>query len=502
MSTCVRHCWPPGIRWQLMAWYTGVFAVLLLGTGAFFYQHLETSLEASVDTTLQLRAQQIASELVVTNGAITLHDLTVNPSETAGSQAQWLGRDNVDYGELVRLFNAQGHVVSETPAFRAVSVPQASLTQPLHGTPWQGTVLTAGDREVRLYSRAFTQHQQVLAIIQVGESLTALHTLLHSLVEELLLVGALVLLICALGSYWLAARSFAPIQRLAETARRIQAGNLHQRVPVPTAHDEVHYLAQTFNAMLDSVEQALGRQRRFVADASHELRTPVAVLRNKADVTLLKSRAPEDYARVLREVSAEAERLSHLIGDLLLLARGDEGRAPLAREPVCVNELAAMVAAYLQPLAEQGSIRLQVQDGAPVIVQGDEARLIQVILNLVENALTYTNPGGSVIIVVRAHHGRAFLCVQDTGVGIAAEHLPHVFERFYRGDQARQRTQTSGSGLGLAIAEWIVQAHGGTITVDSQVGVGSTFTVILPLHEASAGPAQNAAGNGSDAVLL
>lgn len=485
MRTLLRRHWPPGIRWQLMAWYTSVFALLLLFTGALFYQHLETSLEASVDATLQIRAQQIASELVVTHGTITLHDLTVTPSgETLGSQAQWLGRDNVDYGELVRLLDAQGHLLSETPAFRAVSVPQTSVTQPLQGTPWQGTLVTAGDREVRVYSRAFTQQNHVLAIIQVGESLTSLHTLLHALVEELLLVGAFVLLVCAVGSYWLAARSFAPIQRLAATARRIQAGNLQQRVPVPAAQDEIHYLAQTFNTMLDSLEQTFVRQRRFVADASHELRTPVAVLRNKADVALLKSRSPEDYARMLREVSTEAERLSQLVSDLLLLARGDEGRAAFAREKISLQELASMVVAYTQPLAEERGLRVFLQEAsAPVVVWGDEARLIQVVLNLVENALTYTNPGGKVMVNTSIQQGRAVLRVQDTGVGIAAEHLPHVFERFYRGDQARQQTQKSSSGLGLAIAEWIVQAHHGSITVVSQVGVGSTFTVLLPLED-------------------
>ncbi len=483
MIALLRRHWPPGIRWQLMAWYTSVFALLLLFTGALFYQHLETSLEASVDATLQLRAQQIASELVVAQGTITLHDLTVNPSgEAPNAQAQWLGRDNVDYGELVRLLGAHGHLLSETPAFRTISVPQTSITQPLQGTPWQGTVVTAGDREIRVYSRAFTQAHQVLAIIQVGESLTSLHTLLHDLVEELLLIGALVLLVCAIGSYWLAARSFAPIQRLAETARRIQGGNLQQRVPVPATHDEIQYLAHTFNAMLDSVEQAFVRQRRFVADASHELRTPVAVLQNKADVALLKARSPEDYTRVLREVSAEAERLSHLVGDLLLLARGDEGRASFARETVSLNELAAMVVAYAQPLAEERGLHLSLQEEhEPVVVQGDEARLIQVVLNLVENALIYTNPGGWVRVRVCARQDRAVLSVQDTGVGIAPEHLPHVFERFYRCDQARQHTPKNSSGLGLAIAEWIVQAHNGTIAVESQVGSGSTFTVSLPL---------------------
>lgn len=481
MKILLRSIWPPSIRWQLVAWYTAVFAMLLLGTGAFFYRHLETSLEASLDTTLQVRAQQIASELVLTNGVITLHDLAVNPSGTPpDTQGRWFQRDNVEYGELVRLLDARGHVLSETPAFRVISAPSASITQPLQGAPWQGTVLTAGNREIRLFSRTFTQHHHAVAVIQVGESLTALQALLQELVEELLLVGALVLLVCAWGSYWLAARSFAPIQHLARTARRIQAGDLHQRVPVPTAHDEIQYLALTLNAMLESLEHAFLRQRRFVADASHELRTPVTVLRNKAEVALLSRRQPEEYERVLREVSGESERLSRLLGDLLLLARRDEGWMPCAQEPVHLNQLAALVVEYAQPLAEQRGIGVQKRTEEPVTIQGDEAQLIQVIMNLVENALWYTNAGGTVTVSVYAHATQARLEVQDTGEGIAAEHLPHVFERFYRGDQARQRTKKSGAGLGLSIAEGIVRAHGGTITVESQVGKGSMFTVMLP----------------------
>jgi heavy metal sensor kinase len=485
MKKLIRRVFPLSIRLQLMFWYTTVFAMLLLFTGAFFYQHLETSLEASLDTTLQIRAQQIASELEVVHGIVTLHDLTINPlGEQPSMQTQWSGRDNVDYGELVRLLDGHGKLLSETPAFQFVSAPQESISQPLQGHPWQGTVVTSSGREIRLYSRAFFSTGHVLALILVGESLTNLHTLLHELVGELLAIGALVLVMCAGGSYWLAARSFAPIQRLAQTARRIQAGDLHQRVPIPPAQDELQYLALTLNEMLDSLEQAFVLQRRFVADASHELRTPIAVLRNKAEVALLSARSPQDYIRVLRAVCAESERLSRLIGDLLDLARGDEGRTHFAREEVALDELGEMVVAHLQPLAQKRHIHLSFQASPPAMVQGDEARLIQVLLNLTENALHYTPAGGRVSLWIQQEQAQVILTVQDTGVGITARHLPHIFERFYRGDHSRQRSDAQSSGLGLAITDWIVRAHGGTIEVESQVGVGSIFRVRLPSNVA------------------
>src|SRR5713226_1278620 len=393
--TTVRRSVTFSLRLQLAAWYTITFAALLLLTGAVFYQYLEHSLEASVDTDLQLRAQQLAGGLVLRNGTLTLRDVTA-ALPGSGTATQGLGASSADVnqGALVRLLDAHGTLLGETPAFRALRVPAASVTQPLQGSPWQGTVLSTSDQEVRLYSRRLSAQGQSVAVIQVGESLSTLHTLLHQLVAALFVMGVLVLLACAVGSYWLAARAFAPIQRLAETARRIKAGDLRSRVTVPRAHDEVQYLALTLNEMIDSLDQAFSRQRRFVADASHELRTPVAVIRNKTDVARLWVQTPQDYVTVLEGVNAEAERLGHLISDLLALARGDEGRTQFAREPVRLDLVAGAVAANADLLAAERGILLQVQTPSPVTILGDEARLIQVVMNLVENAVRYTNPGG------------------------------------------------------------------------------------------------------------
>lgn len=486
MNALIHRLWPLGVRLQVTLWYTAIFATLLVGTGAFFYQHLEHSLEASLDSTLQVRAQQIASDITLVGGTITLRNGTGDLSGfDANPTDQRLSVVDVDNGVLVRLLDAHGQLVHQTPAFRVLRIPPASVEEPLHGTPWQDTVTTGDGQEVRLYSRTLVENGRTFAIIQVGESLAGLHTLLHELVAELLVVGLLVLLACALGSYFLAARAFAPIQRLAATARRIKGGDLKSRVPVSRAHDEVQYLALTLNEMLDSLEQAFARERRFVADASHELRTPVAVIRNKTDVAKLWARTPQDYLTVLEGVNAEAERLSHLISDLLALARGDEGQTRFERELVRLDRVAGAVAANTEWLASECGITLAIQVSEPVTILGDEARLIQVVLNLVENAVRYTNPGGCVTVAVETRPDQALLRVHDTGMGMAPEHLPHIFERFYRADPARRRTGGSGSGLGLSIVEWIVRAHGGAVSVESQLGQGSCFTVTLPLASLS-----------------
>ncbi|HEU5227561.1 MAG TPA: heavy metal sensor histidine kinase [Ktedonobacteraceae bacterium] len=470
---------PLSLRWQLAACYTTAFAVLLLLTGAVFYQYLESSLEASVDTDLQIRAQQVAASLIVVHGAVTLGTGTA-AIPGAGQAHVETERSDVNRGALVRVLDSHGNLLEATPAFQALRVPTTSVTQPLAGTPWQGTVLSTSDQEVRLYSSTLTSGGKAMAVIQVGESLEPLHELLHRLVAALLVVGFLVLTACAIGSSWLAARSFTPMKRLAETARKITGGDLHQRVPVPVVRDEVHYLAVTLNEMLDSLEQAFSRQRRFVADASHELRTPVAVIRNKAEIALLRPRSQEDYGVILHSIHAETERLSHLINDLLALARGDEGQARFEREPVRLDRLVEAVGANADGLAQQQGIALTVQVSQPVTVIGDEARLIQVIINLVDNALRYTNPGGQVQVSLRASDTAAQLVVRDTGIGIAPEHLPLIFERFFRADAARRQTGESHSGLGLSIVDWIVRMHGGSVVVESQVDRGSCFTVHLP----------------------
>jgi heavy metal sensor kinase len=325
------------------------------------------------------------------------------------------------------------------------------------------------------------ENGKVFGVVQVGEPLASLDTTLRSILIEFLLIVPFVLLFGALGSYWLAGRAFGPIHRLTRTAQHIEAEDLHQRVPVPRARDEVQDLALTFNEMIERLDKAFTQQRRFVADASHELRTPVAAIRSMTDVVLAQGASQEEYINVLSEVNVVTERLGHLINDLLTLARADEGQVLLERKPVRLDLLAADVAESTESLATERDITVEVDAQEPVLVLGDEVRLIQVILNLLQNALTYTNAGGKVSLIVEAGDKNALLTVRDTGIGIAAEHLEHIFGRFYRADAARSRA-AGGSGLGLAIVDWIVHAHKGTISVESKVGEGTTFTVSLPLE--------------------
>ncbi len=478
---------PPGIRVQLMLWYTLVFALLLLCSDALLYTQLQTSQFTNLDKALRLQATQIAAGISNDAGTVTVQDVTGdlpdgNATEnTATANNQQGSHVDITFSTLVRILDTHGHIVRVTPLFHILLVPSASVILSPQQNEWLGTIQTRDGQQVRLYSMKMAENGVPFAIVQVGEALAQLNNSLHSLLLELLFISPFALLLGALGSYWLAARAFIPIDHLTRIARQIEAGDLHRRVPVPSAHDEVYRLAQTLNEMIERLDQSFTRQQRFVADASHELRTPVAVIRSITDLALLQELSPPEYVALLNNINGEAERLGHLISDLLALARADEGKAVFEEEPLRLDELVSTVAANAEVLAAERGITLEVYAEQPITIIGDESRLIQVVINLLDNALLYTNFGGTVTLFAEQGETTARVSVHDTGIGIAAEHLPHIFERFYRVDPARVRTEGNSSGLGLSLVKWVVEAHHGTISVESQPGQGSTFTMTLPL---------------------
>jgi heavy metal sensor kinase len=474
---------PPGIRVQLMLSYGGVFAIVTLLFGTLFYARFQATLMSSLDTALQSQAQEIAGDITYPHNTIKIDDATADlPGFNPTSHRRRFLPADVNLGILVRILTSTGRPFRTTPAFYSLHVPPASVTKPLQGQPWQGNVLTSTGQMVRLYSRALTTDDgRIFGVVQVGTALTQIQTALSNVIFQLLLIAPAMLILAMLGSYWLASLAFTPIHRVINIAQEIKAGDLRRRVPIPHAHDEVRHLALALNDMIDHLEQTFIRQQRFVADASHELRTPVAVIRSKTSMALSRITSPENYIHLFHTIHDEAERLGRLVNDLLTLNRVDEGQIQLEREEVRLDSLVQAVAATVETLAEEHQIAIHVQHSAAITIQGDETRLIQMVMNLLENAIQYTDAGGRVSISVTTKQTQALLIVQDTGIGIAPEHIPRLFDRFYRVDLARTRSRGGNSGLGLATVDWIVKAHHGTINVASQPGQGSTFTVSLPL---------------------
>ncbi len=321
---------------------------------------------------------------------------------------------------------------------------------------------------------------------------------LQQLLFSMVLLGPLILVASAMLGYWLAGHALQPVEVMIEELEAIQDGrSLHRRLAVPPGQDELSRLAQTLNAMLSRVEQSFLALRRFTADASHELKTPLMVLRAGVERSLTHPETPGDVVAALDETLRQINQMSELVTNLLMLARADEGRANLAVADTDVTALVTDAGETAELLGAERGVRVGVSvPPHPVVLSADPARLRQLLMNLTTNALKYTPPGGEVTLRLDEPAGRVVLTVQDTGIGIAPGDLPHVFERFWRADLARTRTgEHPGTGLGLAIAKWIVEAHGGEITVQSRPGRGSIFAVSFPTAPPGASLAPDGGGD-------
>ena len=280
----------------------------------------------------------------------------------------------------------------------------------------------------------------------------------------------------------------ATFEQLRRHCGRLNLASLDQRLQLNHRASEVQSLAAEYNATLERLDQAVRRLRQFSGDASHELRTPLTILRGETEVALRWAKTPEEFRDALQSNMEEIDRMGRIIEDLLTLAKSESGQRPLAIRELSLSDLLQELYLQGRKIAEDKQIQVSLHHHTPeeIRIRADGLRLRQLFLNLVSNALRYTPAGGHVDIAVTRHNERVVIAIRDTGIGIAAEHLPHIFERFYRTDEARNRSE-GGTGLGLAIVKWIVEAHQGTIEVESQPGQGSTFRVTLPI----AGPADN-----------
>ncbi|MBV9358664.1 MAG: HAMP domain-containing protein [Chloroflexi bacterium] len=452
------------IRVRLTLWYVLLLAVILCAFSAFLCLSLARNLEADLDRSLAAVAFQVLADPDDGNASLGLSD---GPTFLPG-------------GTVAALYDVSGqHVLAHNPSQPLPPLPSDAVDGIVHGSPLQRSVRLADGSRWRAYAVLLTDGPNSPAILVVARSEEQIAEALGQLVGLMALaIPAALLLAIGVGSF-LAGRTLDPIDRVTRTAAQLNADTLARRLDFQGADDEVGRLAATFDTMLDRLEGAFQRQRQFTADASHELRTPLALVRGQIGVALERRRRPAEYERLLANPDQDTARMSLLLAELLTLARVDAGGDQLERETIALDEVAAQVMEAMRPLAHSRGVALERGVWEVVELHGDQTRLIQLLLNLVENGLNHTAEGGSVTVSVADEGDRAVLRVADTGVGIPPQHLPHVFERFYRIDLARSRT-SGGSGLGLAICQWIARAHGGSIEAVSELGRGTTMTVGLP----------------------
>lgn len=473
------------IRFRLTLWYTAIFSLILVIFSLVVYVGLTRNLLNTIDNHLQREVGEILGNLEYN---------TRSGQETDDHEADDRGEGIIttpagitlsytpEEGVYWRVLDATGQPLIDPGHFNNL-ISEADVTN-LTYAALENTTLPNGT-PIRLYSAPFVIENRGAGVVQVAESYRHLQEVQNQLLLLLAIGIPLTMLASGAGGWFLAASALDPIDRITRTARQISARDLHQRLRMNLPNDEVGRLASTFDQMLERLENAFEQQRRFIADASHEMKTPLTILKGDVEVALTRPRSPEYYVETLEMVNSTTDRLIALVQELLLLARAEDDQSLLNLERLNLPDLLAQEARRLMPKAESKNIDLFLDLPNILLMQGDQAKLQRLFMNLIDNAIKYSDPGNSVTVSATVQANQACVTIADTGPGIAPEHLPHLFERFYRVDKARAHSNSngtsSGAGLGLSIVQWLVQAHQGRIEVKSQEGQGTTFRVWLPL---------------------
>jgi heavy metal sensor kinase len=450
------------IKFRLTVWYLVVIAILLVVFGTFAYYLLSKNLYRNLDRSLQARALELQRTIKV-EGDRVLFDQKAE--------------------EFVLIYNADGVLERRLGPNVELSNIGEAVQQALFGIDSFVTAETKEGPDIRLCAVPLNVNSQTRVALVVGRLPNDILNMLAIFRMAILNSSILLFVLAGAGGWFLAGRTLRPVERIADIARGIGESDLSRRIDVET-DDELGRLAQTLNGMIARLEEAFIKQRQFVADASHELRTPLAVIRAESSLVLEKPRDQEQYQHSLELVSQEVDYMSEIVGKLLILARSDAGSEQLTVQDIDLAGLLAELGQDLEALAQEKGLALRFGQLDPLMVRGDRVRLRQLFMNLLDNALRYTPTGGSITGSLVRKDDVAVVSIGDTGIGIPAEHLPFIFDRFYRVDKVRTGGE-GGTGLGLSIATSIAKMHGGSIEAESHVGAGTTFRVLLPL----AGPA-------------
>jgi two-component system, OmpR family, sensor kinase len=476
------------VRVRLTFWYTTVLAlVLLLVAGVTYLIYSRNSWQRTDSDLVEL------SDAFLTTLQAELKDQPGTESlKTAGIEAifEHRFRDHI----YIVLDSSGKPVVSSWDLPTAAPHDRFTLEQALQGVSAAHGVqqsaraggtfvsLRGGRDGYRGFLRKIPLDNQPCMIIAL-QSLHAREEMLEDIRATFAWTIPLALILASAGGYFLARKSLAPVVAMSSQAGRIGAANLHERLAVQNERDELGHLAQSFNCLLDRLSESFERQRRFMADASHELRTPVAILRGEAEVALSQQARPlVEYRESLGVLHHEAERLTHIVEDLFTLTRADAGQYALQPRDFYFEELVSECVHSARTLALAKKISLNFEEASESPVRADESLLRRMILNLLDNAIKYTPEGGRVTVKCRRAGDEYVLSIADTGAGIPANLQPRIFERFFRADKARSRSENDGggAGLGLSISRWIAEAHHGRLELTCSESTGSTFTAYLP----------------------
>lgn len=489
------------IRTKLTLWYASILGLTLIGSGVAAYVITRSTLLDNLDRSLKNEVKWVnefiepkAKKVKLKRAALKeLEELKrsaaqsdedkdepsdMSDQERAVVDAMW----NQIYQhtllsprrQYIQILDRNGDLLYRSQSLRRHKIAYADIPY-----QWINVVSTTSfdGEEIRL---ALMQNDYVK--IFVAYPLEPMYEVLDNLFYNVLLITPLALLISIVGGWFLANKSLKPVDELTTAAREITVQNLNRRLPSHYVNDELGRLTEQFNDMIGRLQESFAQIQRFSADASHELRTPLTIMRGEIEVSLRSQRLSKDVRALLRSIHDELVRLSSIVDSLMILVKSDTGRLTFAMQPLAIDELIRQSFEETKVLAERKKIRITLEQSDTVRVNGDAARLKQLFLNLIDNAIKYTRPRGQITLSLATENGFVAVSVKDNGIGIARKDLTKIFERFHRAEQGKRNGEASeGSGLGLSIAKWIAEAHHGSIEVRSREGRGSTFIVRLPI---------------------
>jgi heavy metal sensor kinase len=402
-------------------------------------------------------------------------------------------------GKFIQVLDESGNIGRKSDNLRNIQLPISlnALKNATKGLITFETNRSIGNTPLRIITFPVIENDHVTKIVQIASSLEEVEDALNTLFIILIITVPLALMIAILGGQFLAHKALKPVDNITQTARMITSQNLNQRITPLKVKDEISRLIETFNEMISRLDQSFRQVKQFSSDASHELKTPLTILKGEVEVTLRKERSLQEYQQTLKSNLEEINRMSQIVEDLLLLSRADVGEIGLNQEDINLSEIFNEVVTQMDMLATSKKLRLFASNHHQEIhMFGDALRIRELFINLIENGIKYTEQGGAIRVALSKEYdplGRnssggtegekeefVKIVVSDTGIGIAKEDQERIFNRFFRVDKARSREE-GGSGLGLSICKWIVEAHKGEIRVESELGKGSSFIVKLPL---------------------
>lgn len=472
------------VRVRLTLWYVVVLALVLIAFSAVVYTLLSRALYQRIDGELVTAAEVAINSLIRdTEGGQTSKDAALSAAAARRTVAELFNSE-----QSLAIFDGSGALLAENVSdndFRA-QLPDASLIADQQFHFYTVTEDDGDDNHRVAVRRAAIPPADAPYVILVAQELDPIEDELQSLREIFYYSLPLTVLAVGIGGWFLARKSLAPVVSMSEQARHIGAHNLEQRLPVANERDELGRLAVTFNELLSRLNSAFSQQRQFMADASHEMRTPLSVMRTTTGVTLEQPhRQEEEYREALKIIDEQIGRLVRIVEDMFTLARADSGRYPLRQTSFYLDELLVETSRAARVLSADRNVSLELDDPSESLFYGDEDLLRRMFLNLLDNAIKHTPPGGIVRASLARQGGHYVIWVSDTGAGIPLEAQSHIFERFYRADKARSRAEAAngggGAGLGLAIARWVAEAHNGSLELVKSDPTGSTFIASLPV---------------------